>query len=60
MAAGVEDAKSDPAVVAALALDGVQAGAFEVVADEASKNVRAGLAADLTALYPQLAPASIG
>jgi NAD(P)-dependent dehydrogenase (short-subunit alcohol dehydrogenase family) len=60
MAAGVEDAKSDPAVVAALALDGVQAGTFEVVADELSGNVRAGLAADITALYPQLAPASIG
>jgi NAD(P)-dependent dehydrogenase (short-subunit alcohol dehydrogenase family) len=54
LAATVEAPKGDPAVVAALALDGVQAGAYEVVADELSKNVRAGLSADLTALYPQL------
>jgi NAD(P)-dependent dehydrogenase (short-subunit alcohol dehydrogenase family) len=54
MAAGVDSSKGDPAVVAALALDGVQAGAYEVLADELSKNVRAGLSADLTALYPQL------
>ena len=54
MAEGVDSPKGDPAVVAALALDGVQAGAFEVLADELSTNVRAGLSADLTALYPQL------
>ncbi|WP_433293923.1 SDR family oxidoreductase [Pseudonocardia sp. CA-142604] len=54
MAAHIDGPKSDPAVVAALALDGVQAGAYEVLADEISKNVRAGLSADLTALYPQL------
>jgi len=54
MAAGIDFPKGDPAVVAAVALDGVQAGAHEVLADERSKNVRAGLSADLTALYPQL------
>ena len=54
LTAGIDSPMSDPAVVAALALDGVQAGAFEVLADELSKNVRAGLSADLTALYPQL------
>lgn len=58
MTAGVDAPKSDPAVIAALALDGVQAGAFEVVADEISKNVRSGLAAELPALYPQLTEAS--
>jgi NAD(P)-dependent dehydrogenase (short-subunit alcohol dehydrogenase family) len=57
LAAHVDAPKSDPAVVAALALDGVQAGAYEVLADEISKNVRAGLSADLTALYPQLTAA---
>jgi NAD(P)-dependent dehydrogenase (short-subunit alcohol dehydrogenase family) len=55
MAADVSSPKSDPAVVAALALDGVQAGAHEVLADDLSRNVRAGLSADLAALYPQLA-----
>jgi NAD(P)-dependent dehydrogenase (short-subunit alcohol dehydrogenase family) len=52
--ADIDAPKGDPAVVAALALDGVQAGAYEVLADELSKNVRAGLSADVTALYPQL------
>ncbi|MFD1535171.1 SDR family NAD(P)-dependent oxidoreductase [Pseudonocardia aurantiaca] len=55
MAAHVDEPKSDPAVIAALALDGVAAGAPEVVADETSRNVRRGLSGDLTALYPQLA-----
>jgi NAD(P)-dependent dehydrogenase (short-subunit alcohol dehydrogenase family) len=54
MAADIRSPKSDPAVVAALALDGLQAGAHEVLADELSRNVRAGLSADLAALYPQL------
>ncbi|GAA3098006.1 SDR family oxidoreductase [Pseudonocardia yunnanensis] len=51
---GIDSPKSDPAVVAALALDGVQTGAYEVLADDLSKNARAGLSADLTVLYPQL------
>jgi NAD(P)-dependent dehydrogenase (short-subunit alcohol dehydrogenase family) len=54
MAADIRSPKSDPAVVAALALDGLQAGAHEVLADDLSRNVRAGLSADLAALYPQL------
>lgn len=54
MAKGVDGPKSDPAVVAGLALDGVAEGRFEVLADDVSRNVRAGLAADLPALYPAL------
>ncbi|SEB32217.1 Short-chain dehydrogenase [Amycolatopsis tolypomycina] len=54
MAKGVDGPKSDPAVVAGLALDGVAEGRFEVLADDLSRNVRAGLAADLPALYPSL------
>jgi NAD(P)-dependent dehydrogenase (short-subunit alcohol dehydrogenase family) len=46
--------KVDPAVVAAAALDGVQAGDFEVVADEASRRVRSALSGGLELLYPQL------
>ncbi|MEN3264883.1 hypothetical protein [Pseudonocardia sp.] len=45
--------KGDPAVIAVLALDGVQAGAFEVVADEKSKIVRRLLSAELPALHPE-------
>ena len=55
MAAGVDAPKSAPAAVAALALDGVAANAPEVLADDLTRQVKAGLAADLTALYPELA-----
>ncbi|HUS22083.1 MAG TPA: SDR family oxidoreductase [Aeromicrobium sp.] len=54
MTAGIDGPKSSPDDVAAQTLDGVEAGAHEVLADEVSRNVRAGLSADLTALYPAL------
>lgn len=44
-----------PRDVAALALDGVEAGAYEVLADDISRQVKAGLAGDLAGLYAQLA-----
>jgi NAD(P)-dependent dehydrogenase (short-subunit alcohol dehydrogenase family) len=47
--------KSDPAGIAKLALDGLAAGDTEIVADEISKQVRAGLAAGVAGLYPQVA-----
>lgn len=55
MAAAVEGPKSTPASVAAQALDGIEAGAFEVLADEITRQVKAGLVGDPAALYPQLA-----
>ncbi|WP_188193006.1 SDR family oxidoreductase [Nonomuraea sp. SYSU D8015] len=55
MAAGVDAPKSSPYDVAEQALDGIEADAAEVIADELTRQVKAGLAADLTALYPQLA-----
>lgn len=55
MAAGFDQPKSDPAAVARLALDGVAAGAYEVLADDLSRDVQAGLAGGVTALYPGLA-----
>ncbi|MEV5956171.1 SDR family oxidoreductase [Streptomyces sp. NPDC051987] len=54
MAAGVDAAKSSPKDVAALAIDGVESGAYEVLADDLSRRVKAGLAADIETLYPQL------
>lgn len=54
IAARSNEPKSDPAVVAALALDHLEAGAYEVLADEMSQQVRAALSGDLTHLYPQL------
>lgn len=55
MTVGVDAPKSSPDDVAAQALAGVAAGAFEVLADEISRTVRGALSADLTALYPSLA-----
>ncbi|MFI9808558.1 SDR family oxidoreductase [Streptomyces sp. NPDC052301] len=57
MAAQVDAAKSAPRDVAALAVDGIETGAYEVLADEVSRRVKAGLSGDLTALYPQLTEA---
>ncbi|MFH9088709.1 MULTISPECIES: SDR family oxidoreductase [unclassified Streptomyces] len=54
MAAHVDGPKSAPRDVAALALDGVEAGAYEVLADDISRQVKAGLSGDLAAMYPQL------
>ncbi|MEU6388019.1 SDR family oxidoreductase [Streptomyces sp. NPDC046939] len=55
MAAAVDAPKSSPADVAAQALDGIENGAFEVLADDLTRKVKAGLSADLPVLYPQLA-----
>ncbi|OIK02756.1 SDR family oxidoreductase [Streptomyces monashensis] len=55
MAAAVDAPKSTPHDVAALALDGVETGAYEVLADDLTRNVKAGLSGELAALYPQLA-----
>ncbi|WP_209559539.1 SDR family oxidoreductase [Frigoribacterium sp. PvP032] len=55
MAAGVTDAKTDPAALVSDVLDALEAGEYEVLADETSRQVRAALSAPLEALYPQLA-----
>jgi short-subunit dehydrogenase len=47
--------KSDPAAVAALALDGVAAGHHEVLADDVSRHVQAQLSNGVAGVYPQLA-----
>jgi NAD(P)-dependent dehydrogenase (short-subunit alcohol dehydrogenase family) len=45
--------KSDPAVIAKLAIDGIAAGDAEIIADEISRRVLAGLSAGVAGLYPQ-------
>jgi len=55
MTAEVEAEKSDPAAVAKLTLDELAAGSYEILADELSHQVRAGLAGGVAALYPALA-----
>ncbi|MFD4608841.1 SDR family oxidoreductase [Streptomyces sp. NPDC058440] len=54
MASRVDAPKSRPSDVAVLALDGIETGAHEVLADEITQRVKAGLSGELTALYPQL------
>lgn len=54
MVADVEAPKSSPVDVVRAALDGIEAGDFEVLADDVSRQVKAGLSAPIEALYPQL------
>ncbi|MGW1752837.1 SDR family oxidoreductase [Streptomyces mirabilis] len=54
LAAHVDAPKSSPESVAAQALDGIESGAFEVLADDLTRQVKARLAEDLGVMYPQL------
>ncbi|RKS77400.1 short-subunit dehydrogenase [Motilibacter peucedani] len=55
MTAGVDAPKNDPADVVRVALDAVEAGEVEILADETSRSVKGALGAHVSALYPQLA-----
>ena len=55
MTAGITAPKSDPVAVAHQTLDGIEAGAHEVLGDDVSRRVRSALSGDLLSLYPQLA-----
>ncbi|HEX6346466.1 SDR family oxidoreductase [Umezawaea sp.] len=55
MVGHVDAPKSDPAVIAALALDGVEAGEPEIVADDRSRAVQSRLSGGVAALYPRSA-----
>ena len=54
MAAHVDGPKSTPESVAAQALDGIASGAFEVLADDLTRQVKAQLSDDIAVMYPQL------
>ncbi|NYH40676.1 NAD(P)-dependent dehydrogenase (short-subunit alcohol dehydrogenase family) [Micromonospora jinlongensis] len=54
MAADVTGPKLDPATIARIAVDGIEADAYEILADDLSRQVQAGLAGGVAALYPQL------
>ena len=55
MTRGISAPKADPADIARIALDGIEAGDAEIVADEVSKMVLAGLSGGVRSLYPQVA-----
>jgi NAD(P)-dependent dehydrogenase (short-subunit alcohol dehydrogenase family) len=54
MAASVTAPKSDPAAIATIAVDGLEADRYEILADDISRHVQAGLAGGVPALYPGL------
>lgn len=54
MAAAVEGPKAVPGDVVAQTLGAVEQGRYEVLADDPSRRVKAGLAGDLIELYPTL------
>ncbi|MDX3233526.1 SDR family oxidoreductase [Streptomyces sp. ME19-01-6] len=54
MTSGLDAPKAKPRDVAVAALDGIEAGAHEVLADDPTRWVKSQLSADLEALYAQL------
>ncbi|MFI5627096.1 SDR family oxidoreductase [Nocardioides sp. NPDC051685] len=54
MTVGVTEPKNDPADVVRSAYDGLEGDAYEILADQVSADVKAGLAQPIEALYPQL------
>lgn len=54
MAEHVSDPKTDPADLVRAVLEATERGEYEVLADEISVQVKAGLSAPLEAVYPQL------
>jgi NAD(P)-dependent dehydrogenase (short-subunit alcohol dehydrogenase family) len=55
MTRNIDAPKSDPAIIAKLAVDGIEAGDAEIIADEVSQQVQAGLSSGVAGLYPQVA-----
>ena len=55
LTASINAPKEDPAKVARLAVDAIEAGAFEILADAQSTGIRAALSGGVAALYPNLA-----
>ncbi|MGZ0150275.1 SDR family oxidoreductase [Kribbella sp. WER1] len=55
MATAVTSPKSRPEDIAKAALDGIETGAHEVLADDTARQAKAATALDLTAVYPELA-----
>lgn len=51
MTRALDTQKSDPAVIAGIALDGIEAGDAEILADEVSRTVQAALSGGVAALY---------
>jgi len=55
MTSSVDAPKSNPAEIAKIAIDGIQSGNFEILADDTSRMIQSALAGGVGAIYPQLA-----
>lgn len=53
LTASIDAPKENPAAIAQLAVDGIESGAFEIIADAQTSAIRAGLSGGVPALYPQ-------
>ncbi|MRH91228.1 SDR family NAD(P)-dependent oxidoreductase [Nocardia sp. SYP-A9097] len=58
LTAGIDVPKNSPQDVATQALDGIEADALEVLVDDLTRQVKAGLAADPSVLYPHTVASS--
>ncbi|MFE5320724.1 SDR family oxidoreductase [Paenibacillus sp. NPDC056579] len=54
MTTRIQAPKSDPKDIARIAIDGIAADLYEIVADELSQNVQKNLSGGVASLYPQL------
>ncbi|MBT2738456.1 SDR family oxidoreductase [Bacillus sp. ISL-7] len=54
MTANIQAPKSDPKDIARIAIDGIEADLYEIVADDLTRNLQQGLAGGVSSLYPQL------
>ncbi|MGO4539065.1 SDR family oxidoreductase [Paenibacillus sp. 2TAB19] len=55
MTSGVNAPKSNPAEIAKIAIDGIESGSFEILADDLSRMIQSALAGGVAAIYPNLA-----
>ena len=55
MVRDLQTAKSDPADVARIALDGLEADQTEILADDLSRTLLSSLSGGVAALYPRVA-----
>ncbi|MEH7455517.1 hypothetical protein [Gottfriedia acidiceleris] len=54
MTANIKAPKSNPAEIAKIAIDGIEADSYEILADNLSRMVQHNFAGGVKAIYPQL------
>lgn len=54
MTKGLEASKSNPTDIAKIAIDGIEADRFEIIADDLSRHIQSALAGGVSAIYPHL------